>query len=181
MSTPIADSYWVVDRLLLAGEYPGALDDACAGRKLDGFLDAGIRVFVDLTEAVDGLKPYQHILEEQARARGVRVEHVRAPIKDLGVPTAKSLRTLLSRIAANVHAGVPSYVHCWGGIGRTGTVVGCWMVEREGLSGEAALQRIVDLRKNTPDGFKRSPETPEQRDMVLGWTDTLKSFRDGPQ
>ncbi|MFZ5949388.1 MAG: fused DSP-PTPase phosphatase/NAD kinase-like protein [Candidatus Rifleibacteriota bacterium] len=23
-------------------------------------------------------------------------------------------------------AGKPVYVHCWGGLGRTGVVVGCW-------------------------------------------------------
>ena len=30
------------------------------------------------------------------------------------------------------------YLHCWGGVGRTGTVVGCWLV-RHGRTGDEAL------------------------------------------
>jgi protein-tyrosine phosphatase len=61
------------------------------------------------------------------------------------------------------------YVHCWGGIGRTGTVVGCWLVAREGLTTDAALQRIAELRKDTPDRGLGSPETKLQRRFVLQW------------
>ena len=36
----------------------------------------------------------------------------------------------------------PVYVHCWGGIGRTGTVVGCWLV-RHGMTGDEALAEFA--------------------------------------
>ena len=42
------------------------------------------------------------------------------------------------------------YVHCWGGIGRTGTVVGCWLV-RHGLTGRGALDQIADWWLHGPD------------------------------
>ena len=35
------------------------------------------------------------------------------------------------------------YVHCWGGIGRTGTTVGCWFV-RHGRTGDQALAEIAE-------------------------------------
>ena len=60
------------------------------------------------------------------------------------------------------------YVHCYGGIGRTGTVVGCWL-RRQGLPGQEALDLIERLRRDTPDGWKPSPETSEQRRFVLDW------------
>jgi protein-tyrosine phosphatase len=63
------------------------------------------------------------------------------------------------------------YVHCFGGIGRTGTVVGCYLV-RHGADAETALAEIARRRQGTPDGYRRSPETNEQRQFVLTWRDT---------
>lgn len=60
------------------------------------------------------------------------------------------------------------YVHCWGGVGRTGTVVGCYLV-RSGLSGDEALARIRQLRRNEATANRPSPETDEQRNMVRSW------------
>ncbi len=48
--TPIPDSYWVVPGRLLAGEYPGALNNSVAQRKVRSFVEAGISMFLDLTE-----------------------------------------------------------------------------------------------------------------------------------
>jgi len=56
--TPIADSYWLVDARLLAGEYPGATTPERARQKIDAFVAAGIRTFIDLTETRDRLEPY---------------------------------------------------------------------------------------------------------------------------
>jgi len=161
--------------LLLAGEYPGALDEAEARRKIDRFLNAGIVAFFDLTEATEGLEPYDVILGQTARERGVQVEYLRVPIRDLGVPSVDVLRTLIGRLTLNLESSIPTYVHCWGGVGRTGTVVGCWMVERERISGDDAIQKIAALRTRTRNGFKESPETLEQRTMVRRWANLMES------
>jgi len=60
------------------------------------------------------------------------------------------------------------YVHCWGGIGRTGTVAGCWLIE-QGHSCDEAFARIKELRAPTPDGQIESPQTAAQRAFVRGW------------
>jgi len=57
-------------------------------------------------------------------------------------------------------------VHCLGGLGRTGTVVGCFLV-RHGLSGAQALETIQLLRRTTPNADSPSPEAEMQRWMVL--------------
>jgi atypical dual specificity phosphatase len=176
MHRPIPDSYWVVDRLLLAGEYPGSATAATARRKLEAFLDAGIRAFFDLTEEGE-LSPYDGMLAELASEREIAVAYNRAPIRDLGVPRPADLHALLSRLKENVTSGTPSYVHCWGGIGRTGTVIGCWLVEHDGMEGNDALARIADLRRGTPDGRRRSPETAEQSALVLGWAEMQRAAR----
>jgi protein-tyrosine phosphatase len=72
------------------------------------------------------------------------------------------MRRTLDMIDAELAAGGVVYVHCRGGCGRTGMVVGCHLVRR-GLAGEVALARVEELCGGS------CPETDEQRAMVLGW------------
>ncbi len=166
---PTADSYWVVPGLLLAGEYPGARLGGEALTKLGDLLDAGVRAFIDLTEAGEyGLRPYWPLVQQLAAERGVSVTHQRISIRDMCAPAPAHMLAVLNAIDAAVAQGCPVYVHCYGGIGRTGTVAGCYLV-RHGTSGAAALAEIARLRQETPDGYRQSPETEEQRQFVLAW------------
>jgi protein tyrosine/serine phosphatase len=167
--TPIPDSYWLVEGVLLAGEYPATSDEAGTRARLAKFLDAGIRTFIDLTQRRDGLTDYDRILRALSEERGIETRHLRFGIRDLGIPDDETLtKRVLSAIRDEIAAGRPSYVHCWGGVGRTGTMIGCWLVE-QGKTGPEALERIAELRKSTPDGSKRSPETDAQRRYVCEW------------
>jgi protein-tyrosine phosphatase len=164
---PIPDSYWVSPDHLLAGEYPSARRESQARKKLAGLLDAGVRSFVDLTDPDDDLEPYEAIVAALARERGHEVRYRRLTIPDMGVPTTEHMRGVLEHIDREIAAGRAVYVHCWGGVGRTGMVAGCWMVAREGRSAFDALGRIAELRRGTPDGFTRSPETAGQRGFIV--------------
>jgi protein-tyrosine phosphatase len=67
-------------------------------------------------------------------------------------------------------AGNPVYVHCWGGVGRTGTVIGCWLL-RHGLAEPGdVLKVLMELRQQDQQRRQRmSPESPEQQRFVKGW------------
>ena len=155
---PIPQSYRVAKRLF-AGEYPGAEDEVEARQRLAAF--AGVDVFVDLSHEADGLPPYEQLL-----AGGVRRSAI--PVPDFSVPTEETLVRALDAIDESVAAGRTVYVHCWGGIGRTGTIVGCWLA-RHGASGEEALRRLAELHGATPNGWRQSPETDAQRAVVREW------------
>lgn len=171
-SGPIPDSYWLIDGLLLAGEYPGSRHRATTRERLASFLDAGIRTFVDLTEETEPLEKYDRVLAELSAERALTTKHIRMCIEDAGVPAGASVMTgILETIRTEIAAGRPVYLHCWGGIGRTGTVIGCWLVE-SGMAGLDAIDRIAELRENTPDRFARSPETDEQRHYICEWAAT---------
>ncbi len=166
---PIPDSYWVRPGKLLAGEYPRTLDDEISQVKLGRFLEAGVTFFLDLTQAGEyRLKPYASLLEAIAAGLGQEVLHQRMPIRDLDTPTLAKMARILDTIDTALEANHIVYVHCFGGIGRTGTVIGCYLV-RHGLNSEAALAEIARLRQGIPDGWRRSPETEAQRQMVRSW------------
>jgi protein-tyrosine phosphatase len=168
---PIPDSYGVVPGKLLAGEYPGSRYEDEARHKLRRLLSARVTFFLDLTEKGE-LEPYAPLLRKEAAALGYAVEHRRMPIPDMHTPAPDEMKRILQTIDAALEAGHVVYVHCYGGIGRTGTVAGCYLV-RHGMSGEQALNEIARLRQDTPDGWKRSPETAAQREMVRNWSTTI--------
>jgi protein-tyrosine phosphatase len=108
------------------------------------------------------------LLQKEAAALGRSAMHRRFPIPDGGTPTQAQMTHILDTIDAALDDGHTVYVHCWGGIGRTGTVVGCYMV-CQGASSQEALKEIARLRQGTPDGDRRSPETDEQEQLILSW------------
>ncbi len=164
---PIPDSYWVLPGRLLAGEYPGSKDATEARRKLDHFLAAGVTYFLDLTQPSE-LLPYAAMLQEEAAAAGRTTIHHRMPIPDQGTPSVAETKHRLDVIDAALADRHVVYVHCYGGVGRTGVIAGCFLV-RHGMTGDEALAEIARLRQGTPDGYKRSPETPAQAARVRTW------------
>lgn len=168
MSLP-GDSYWVEESRLLAGPYPGDPDAEAERRKLGAFLDLGIRRFLDLTEPGEH-SPYAPLLGRLAGERGAEVDHTRMAIPDFGVPAPPRMREILDRLKADLDRGDPVYLHCRGGAGRTGTVVGCYLIER----GEQPERALMDIAADRHDLHSKrsawsSPETEEQRRFVLGW------------
>jgi protein-tyrosine phosphatase len=161
------ETYWVSPERLMAGEYPGSVDLEDARPKLRRLLQDGVSVFLDLTEAGE-LESYVETLAKEAERVDAAAEYVRRPIQDWGTPTAKLMSTILDDIDAAIKADKAVYVHCMAGLGRTGVVVGCYLV-RHGMTGAEALDEIPRLRAEITGGAMTSPYTEAQRQMVLDW------------
>ncbi len=139
---------------LIAGRHPCAWGPESAPGEVQELVSSGVTLFLDLTQ--DGeLERYAHLVPPPAR-------HLRMAIRDFSVPTHDWLVETLDAIDGELRGGGLVYVHCWAGCGRTGVVVGAWLV-RHGAAPNDALARIAEAR-----GLG-CPQTLEQRMVVLGW------------
>ena len=167
---PIPESYWVIPGSFLAGAYPvSRLDEASSRLCLAAFLEAGFNTFFDLTR-IGELPSYLSGLQETAACYGISVEYQRFSIQDCGLPAHEQMTVLLDALDAALTAGRKVYLHCWGGIGRTGMTVGCWLV-RHGMTGGQALIRLNELYLTAEQSrlIPQAPETDAQVKYILDW------------
>lgn len=162
-SAPLPNSYWVLPGRLLAGEYPGGLTLEQTQVRLARLLEAGVNSFIDLTQAGE-VEPYEAALP-------VSIDYLRKPIRDHGTPAIpEEMTEILECVQSSLREGRRVYLHCRAGIGRTGMVAGCLLVER-GLSGEDALLELNRLWRQSARAsqWPAVPETEEQIDYVRRW------------
>jgi protein-tyrosine phosphatase len=100
-----------------------------------------------------------------AEQAGRQVRHYAYPIPDMGVLADEGYDTIVARIRGEIDAGRVVYVHCWGGKGRTTTVVGCLLIDA-GLDSDAAIARIAEIRAETRKAIDACPESPSQHRLL---------------
>jgi len=168
---PIQESYWVEPGRFLAGEYPGKFSPESTRQRIDALLEAGFNTFIDLTKPNETI-PYISILFEQAKHYDIEVQHHSYPIGDFGLPTREKMMRILNTLDKSLSEGRKVYLHCWGGIGRTGTTVGCYLV-RHGKTGDEALRQLAEWWQTVPKSqiHSHSPETRAQADFILKWNE----------
>jgi len=158
-------AWWIEPGRILAGEYPASPDPALHGVKLALLADAGIRTIVDLASPGDGRAAYDVDWTAIAEIRGLSFKRVHHPIPDLGVVDDKGFQAIVNDIDREFADGRGVYVHCWGGVGRTGTVAGIWHVSR-GRSVDEALTAIAEARRGTRKASRQCPEMECQLEAI---------------
>ena len=166
--------------------------------KLDQLLDTGIDVFINLTQDYPGGTDGH--MGHYDPGVGGRAEIVRCPVPDEHLPACPlkgneaaeaarrmygneegsphcpndqsraETRKILDRIDAALDGDQNVYVHCWGGSGRTGTIVGCWLRRRGLVDSDEVLERLQELRLGDREGWmKPTPNTPVQAEFIVNW------------
>jgi hypothetical protein len=171
---PFDRTYWVIPGIFLAGPYPGSHDPGEALPRLRALVQCGIRRVISLMDA-DEIRlsdppflPYAETLIHLGEDLGIPLEATQLPIQDQSPPSPAVMNAILDEIERSIAANRPVYVHCWGGRGRTGTVIACHLV-RQGCAGEEGLKRLDELRKVASNGHLPSPKTEAQREFVRSW------------
>ncbi|MDQ2906201.1 MAG: dual specificity protein phosphatase family protein [Ktedonobacteraceae bacterium] len=133
---------WVVENRLAGASYPGSEDAIALLRKL------GVRALLSLAEEplpVDLLRKYE-----------IHREHL--PLADFTAPTLDEVERAITSIDSFLTHGLPVAVHCGAGLGRTGTILTCYLVSQ----GSSAREASEQVRMKRPGSI----ETPEQEAVI---------------
>lgn len=161
---PLPDSYWADERRLLAGPLPTGASREELRARVAALLEAGVRAVIDLRTPAE--PPSIRALLEKLSADAVWMG---APILDGAAPSPAQMQAILDAIDASLARERPVYVHCQGGLGRTGTVVACWWIRHGRHDPGGALLELARRRVGQPSGHRPSPETAPQLRLVRAW------------
>jgi ADP-ribosyl-[dinitrogen reductase] hydrolase len=82
-------------------------------------------------------------IRSAAEARHIRWRQV--PVGDYGVPNRAQAELAVGFLREGLDAGELVFVHCYGGLGRAGTIAACVLVSR-GLAPDTAIDRVREAR-----------------------------------
>lgn len=150
--------HWVLQDQLAGMSLPGRI--APLARDLGRVRSMGIGAIATLTEGA--LDP------AVVEAAGLAVRHF--PIDDFGVPTIEQAAEFCAWVDAEIAAGHPVAAHCFAGLGRTGTMIACWLVRQDDRDAASVLRSI---RRIEP-GFV---QTAQQEAFIAVWESHFKKKR----
>jgi atypical dual specificity phosphatase len=134
---------------LIEGEIAGMAKPASSVYDFEFLKDNGFEAIVSLSEF-----PLSEVLIDEF---GFTVKHI--PVRDFKAPTLEQIEDFVA-FAVNARSeGKKLVVHCDAGIGRTGTMLACYLVSK----GYNAVDAIEEVRTKRPGSL----ETIEQEEVVL--------------
>ena len=100
----------------------------------------------------EGIKSIVTIREEPLEDQWLDdVNYLHIHSNDMGVPEFDDLIHSVDFIHRRLENNEPVMVHCLAGIGRTGTILACYLIKYEKLSSDEAITRI---RKQRPGSIQ---------------------------
>lgn len=150
---------FIIPDVLAGSAEPGRYSDLRSD--LSGLTRQGIGAVVSLTER--GL--------DAGALRDFGFRYLHLPMVDFSPPTRGQVRDFVDFVEACRADGVAVVVHCGAGIGRTGTMLACYLVAR----GEPAAGAIAKVRMARPGSI----ETMEQERSVLDFQRTARKKSNG--
>jgi protein-tyrosine phosphatase len=166
---PFKKSYWILPGKLLVGEVPTGMSLPETKEKLNGLKNLNVSVIINLMEDDETNREGDLFYNYEEDALKLGMKTFRFSIEDVSIPSKELMDSIINQMHKSIQNNDTIYVHCWGGVGRTGTVVGCFLKKFKYATNENVFEFIDYLKRTSAMNERMSPETSEQMNFVLNW------------
>jgi len=132
---------------------------------------SGIPTSINEVEWVieQGVKSIVTVREEPLDDDWIKdVNYLHVHSNDMGVPEFDDLTYTIDFIHRRITNNEPVMVHCLAGMGRTGTLLACYLVKYQKMSADDAIQKV---RKERPGSIQSYP----QEEMIFQFEKFLQN------
>ena len=128
---------WLIAEKLAGSAIPTSFDE------IKWVLDEGVKSIVTIRE-----EPL-----DEDWIKDVNYLHIHS--NDMGVPEFDDLTRAVDFVHERITNNEPVMVHCLAGLGRTGTILACYLIKYQKLSADDSIQKV---RKSRPGSVQSFPQ-----------------------
>ena len=96
------------------------------------------------------------------------VNYLHVISNDMGVPEFDDLVHVVDFIHKRITSNEPVMVHCLAGMGRTGTILACYLVKYQNMSADEAIQKVREERPGSIQSYL-------QEDIIFQFAKSIQS------
>jgi len=138
---------WIIKDKLAASNIISSVSD------IEFIKNQGINSVLCLVEEselyFESIEEYENILKKY----NIELKHI--PIKDFNAPTLNQIIEAVKWIEFNIKNNKKVLVHCFGGLGRTGTIISSFLVYYKRISADEAIEFVRLLRPGSVESFSQ--------------------------
>ena len=111
--------------------------------------------FEEIKWLVDGgVKSIVTVREESLDDDWIKnINYLHIHSNDMGVPEFEDLVKAVDFIHQRITNNEPVMVHCLAGLGRTGTILACYLIKYQKLSADDSIQKVRESRPGSIQSF----------------------------
>jgi atypical dual specificity phosphatase len=133
---------WLIENKLAGCGMPTTINE------LNWVFEQGVKSIVTMTEAA----------LPESWTKDTKYLHV--PTEDLNAPDIEQIDEAVDFIHERINSNDPVMVHCAAGIGRTGTILACYLIKYQKYSAKESIEKV---RKERPGSIQS-----EQQEIMVG-------------